>query len=405
MKHLISASAVLSVSAAALLTANAAVAAPGEGMRMGSFVVQPTVSISQRFDDNVFQDQSNKSSDTITNINPEVTIRSDWNRHSLKFLAGVDADFYWGNSNDNSINGDARVDGEVDITRDVQLRAGVGYARRHDDRGTDDVAGLAEEVRVQNRYNANAALAAKFNRFRAEVGGDVTFNDFQDADLVGGGTSNEDDSDVTTAIGHLELGFTARKGYEIFVRGEIENRNFSDNVDDVGIRRGSNGYRVRGGIKFKPSRKLNASISAGYLSRNFDEPTFRDINAADFAASLDWDLPNNLTNIGLSVGRSVGESTDVDVAGRLTTNAALDVRHSLTRAIELRGNLGYLRTEEEGSTGVRDNDTYKAGIGAFYNFNRRMEIGATYDFSRRVSNEANEGFVKNVLAVRAKFKL
>ncbi|MCG8574770.1 MAG: outer membrane beta-barrel protein [Flavobacteriales bacterium] len=405
MKHLISASAALSVSAAALLVASAATAAPGEGVRMGSFIVAPSIDVVQRFDDNIFQEDANKTSDTITQIKPEVTVRSDWNRHSLEFLAGVDADLYWDSSNDNSFNGDAEINGEIDISRDVQLRLGLDYERRHDDRGSDNVNGLAEEVVIQNKYGARAELEAKFNRFRAQVGGQITFNDFEDTDLVGGGTSNEDDRDATSTTGHLELGFQARKGYEIFVRGEINKRDFNDNIDDVGIARGSDAYRVRGGVNFKPSRKLDASVSIGYLHRSFDEATFDDIDALDFAASVDWDLPNNISNIGLTVTRRVAESTDNDVAGRLTTTADLDFRHALTRSIELRSKLGYVRSEEEGGTGTRDNDTYNVGVGAYYNFNRRMTVGATYDYNRRVSNEVNEGFVQNVLAVRAKFKL
>lgn len=406
MKQTVSSLAALSVSAAALFVTSTASAAPGEGIRMGSFIVAPTIEVEQRFDDNIFIEAQGKDSDTITRVNPEVEVRSDWNRHSLSFDAGIDADFYWENSSDNSIDFNVGTKGEIDITRDIQLRLGARYDRTHSNRGADDVNNAAANPLVQNAYSADAEVHAQFNRIGVTAGGDVTFRDYDDVDAVAGGANiNEDDRDRVETGVDLRLGFEARKGYEIFVFGRADQRNFNDAVDDDGRNRDSDGYRLRAGVAFKPSRKLNASISAGVLGRNFDDPNFGDVNAFDFAASLDWDLPNNLTNLTLSVTRNVSDATDLDVAGRLTTLAKLEANHALTRAIELNGVLGYLRTEEEGNAGTRDNDTYGIGLGAKYNFNRRFDLGARYEYKHRVSNEVGGGYVSNTVFLRANFKL
>lgn len=406
MKHIVSTSAALSVSAAALFVASTAFAAPGEGVRMGSFIVAPSIELEQRFDDNVFRQSDNKDSDTISRIAPQVEVRSDWNRHALSFSTGVAAEFHWENSDDNTLDANIGVDGEIDITRDVQLRLGTGYGRRHSNRGADDVVGNAAEPLVENAYDGEAELHMQFNRIGITVGGDIVYRDFENSDRLGGGQTNENDRDRVEFGGDLRIGFEARKGYEIFVFGRADQRDFDDAVDELGRNRDSDGYRVRAGIAFKPSRKLDASISAGFLGRSFDDPNFSDINSFDFAASLDWDLPNNLTNIGVDVTRNVADGNDDNtVAGRLITNAKLTVQHALTRAIELNGSVGYIRSEEDGNIGNREDDTYGIGIGMKYNVNRRLDVGAGYEYNRRVSNEVGNGFVSNVFALRANFKL
>lgn len=405
MKQLVSSFATLSVSAVALFAASAAVAGPGEGIRMGSFIIAPTITVDQRFDDNIFIVSQGKDTDAITQVAPSVEARSDWNRHSLTFRTGLAADFHWKNSDDNSLNANVGASGRIDITRNIRLSLGAGYDRTHDNRGANDVTNTAKNPLVQNNYNSDAELHVQLNRIGITVGGDVQYRDFNDVDAVAGGVVNEDDRDRIETGVDLRVGFEARKGYEIFVFGRGTQRNFSDRVDDDGRNRDSKGYRIRGGVKFKPSRKLNASVSAGMFGRSFDDPAFRDVNAFDFAASLDWDLPNNLTSLGLTVGRSVSDATDLDVAGRLTTSAKLNVGHALTEAIRLSGDLGYLRTEEEGNTGNRDNDTYGVGLGVDYSFNRRFDVGARYEYKRRVSNEVSGGYVSNVVSLRAKFKL
>jgi len=54
------------------------------GIRSGGFMILPTISVSESYNDNILASESNTRDDLITDLEPAIIVKSDWNRHALK---------------------------------------------------------------------------------------------------------------------------------------------------------------------------------------------------------------------------------------------------------------------------------------------------------------------------------
>ena len=54
------------------------------GIRSGGFMILPTISVSESYNDNILASESNTRDDLITDVEPAIIVKSDWNRHALK---------------------------------------------------------------------------------------------------------------------------------------------------------------------------------------------------------------------------------------------------------------------------------------------------------------------------------
>jgi hypothetical protein len=60
------------------------------GVRLGSFIVNPQLTTSIGYSDNVFNDNSNKKSDVYTAFEPYVNVASDWSVHQVRLTGAAD---------------------------------------------------------------------------------------------------------------------------------------------------------------------------------------------------------------------------------------------------------------------------------------------------------------------------
>ncbi len=54
------------------------------GIRSGEFMILPTISVSESYNDNILASESNTRNDLITDVEPAIIVKSDCNRHALK---------------------------------------------------------------------------------------------------------------------------------------------------------------------------------------------------------------------------------------------------------------------------------------------------------------------------------
>lgn len=394
MKFSLAAMAAVSVVA---LNATHAVAQSGreDGIPAGSFVLKPSVEFGIRYDDNIAQENVQAEDDIILAVSPTVKAVSDWRRHRLEIDTGVTVDRFVDNTADNSIDARFGVKGRVDVTRATKIDGLISYRRGHDNRG-DDVAANQAEPTKHDTFRSQIIVRTQPNRLSLSGGGGVSYFNAHDADAV----NNDDDRDVIRYSGQARVGYRVQRTWEAFVAGNVERLDYVDAVDDAGINRDATGYAARVGAAYFPSSQLRVSLAAGYLTRSFDDPALSDIDGLDFRGSVDWELPNRLTNLKLTAGRRIAEATDADAGARLVTSASLKATHNLARTWELEARAGYANLQDEGGAGATDDDDYSAGASIDYVFHPRIKLGLTYDHKRRNSSDAGEDYTNNVLGLR-----
>ena len=219
---------------------------PGEdhqplGLRAGAFIFYPSVETGIELSDNVFQSARNERDDRGYFVAPAMRIESDWVRHSLRVDAGSRHLYYFGNPSEDELDVDVRVDGRVDIKRTTRLDVQAAYNLDQEGRGSVDVPGAAAEPPNEHRLSGDATLVHQAGRVEVSVGGNVEYNNFEDVDLVGGGSQNNSDRNFTEVGGTLRVGYDVSPRIQPFVEGGYSTQIYDQRVDDNGLRRDSDG--------------------------------------------------------------------------------------------------------------------------------------------------------------------
>ena len=371
-------------------------AAPGPydplGVRMGSFLLFPEVSIEGLTSDNALLSTTDSRSDHAVVVTPQITARSTWSRHLLEGTVRGIRSYY---SEFPVLDDDefaANLRGRLDISRKTSVEITTDYVDTQEDvDATDAPTGAAERTQTRE-LSGTAELSHRFNRLTATLRGGIAEEDFDDVRLVSGAIANNDDRDVTERELAGRLSYELRPGVDAFVEGTGNVRDFASPFDDSGIRNGSSGYTVTGGISLELSGKLNGEIGAGFARQTPDEQSLEDISGLILNAALEWQA-SALTTVRFDAETEVAETTQVDSAGSLIRTAVVSVEHAFRQNMIAGMALGY-ELEEFSGSGVEDEE-YTVGLSGEYRLNRAVALIANYQFTKSTSSEPNEDYVEN----------
>ena len=298
------------------------------GIRAGSFLFLPELSISETYNDNIFARQSNTDHDFITKVLPKVTLNSDWNNHALNFSAGADIGRNLRSTNEDYEDYNFAADGRVDIRRDTSATANVKYEQLHEDRGSpDDVGGITPTE--YTKLSSGIGFRNKWNRVSMTVGLDAEMQDYDDVATTGNPINNDDrDRDQYTLS--TRLGYEIVPEYEGFVKASYNTIDYDAGVDDNGFNRDSDGYEITAGTRLDLSGVLSGDVFAGYRSQDYDDARLETISGPVVGAALTWNV-TALTTVKGSVSRTVLETTQSGASGFFNTRVGASVDHELRR--------------------------------------------------------------------------
>ena len=386
------------------------------GLRAGSFIIFPSISVTELFRDNIyFVDEGDSISpndeqgDFITVLSPQLLIQSDWSNHALNFFGDADLGGYAINSDENYSDWHVGTSGRIDITRDTNIAARFDLANRHESRGSpDDVDG--KHPIFYSLYGPTATFTHRFNRVTVEVEGVYTRYDFEDVQtgvngdlgVLAEGEIDTDDRDRKEAEGSVRLAYEIVPEYEAFVRGAYNDRNYDNAVDNDGFDRDSHGWDVVGGVAIDLTGITFANVFAGYRRQSYDDAQFGTVQGPSFGADITWNV-TDLTTVKAEVSRTVEESTLVDASGFLATRIAASVDHELLRNLILSAEGSYQLNDYDGN--AREDELLRAAVQAKYLMHRNFYVSVGYDFQNRESNFINQNYTVNTLMIRLEGQL
>jgi len=385
------------------------------GIRLGSFIVHPSLGVTGTFDSNVFATQSGAKSDFYATENPGVSVASDWNRHSLAFTATGQFKQYATHSSENVNNGATDLRGRYDISNGQYFIADAGYTLQHEDRASPDSTANQAHPTEYHVTGAYLAYVRELTRIGLRVDGTVTSYDFNSQFTDTGILVPENDRDRIEYVLAPRASYEFIPGYQAFVRGvgNIRRYNQQDQtllhpdpgdftITNPSARRNSAGWEVDVGTAIEITRIITAEIYAGFLHQEYQSPLFTDTNSPAFGGNLLWNV-TPLTSVKGSFSQSVAETTLVNVtqtgpgtfvtqaaSGSRETNVQLTVEHELLRNVLLTGAIGYVHDDYRGISRV--DDTYGGNIGARYLMNRNIRLTADLSYSKRDSSVVGAGY-------------
>ncbi len=175
------------------------------GIRAGSFMIFPTASIGETYNDNIYAVDTDTTDDLITTLASSIAVNSNWNRHALNLNAGLSQYLYTDNSDEDNFNWNVGGDARIDILRDTNISLNAGYVQVHEDRGDPNATFAASEPTEYDMTTAGGSFFQRFNRLFGELGATYTKYDYKDNTTLLGAVIDEDDRDRDRVYRVLEV--------------------------------------------------------------------------------------------------------------------------------------------------------------------------------------------------------
>jgi hypothetical protein len=323
----------------------------------------------------------------------ELRLQSDFSRHALDgFLRGSFARYPEQSEADRPA-ADGRLTWRHDFTRDltgeVEGRLRIDTQRP----GSPELNVSVRERPIVATTGLTAGLTQRFNRLSIGLRGLIDRDDYADAKLSNGAVLDQGDRNTTTYGLRLRGGYEVTPGVTPFVEARVDTRVPDREIDQAGFRRQSTGVSARAGTTFEITRLLTGEVAAGYEQRDYEDGRLRDLRGPILDAALVWSA-TPLTQVRVSYGTTLEESTIPGASGAITHNARLEVQHDLRRHFSVTGTLGASRTQYRGIS--LEEEGLSAGARLEYKFNRSVAVRASFTHERLKSSTPGSDYTANV---------
>lgn len=355
------------------------------GVRAGSFLIFPSLGLTEAYDSNVFVTQTDTKSDFVTALLPGVQARSDWNNHALNFIAAGEIRRYATQVGENNSNFVAATDGRLDIQRDVFLRGGLGYQLLHEPRTSPNTITAEKSPTEYQLASANAGFVHESGRLGLRVDGNIDYYAYNNGVTTSGVTIPETPRNRAEYALAPRVSYEIVPGYHAFVRTRVNWRSYMTEFDAGGFNRSSHGYEVDAGTAIALGPTLNGEVFAGYLDQRYDDSRLAAASGPSFGANLLWNV-TALTSVRASVARTVEETIVATASSFIQTAANLSAEHELMQNLLLTAGFTYVDQAFQGLS--RTDRISVPEVGARYLITRQLNAGLNLSYWHRDSNAA-----------------
>lgn len=367
------------------------------GVPVGAFRAYLTMPVGLTYVDNIFAVDTGEESDVVFNIQPDLELRSQWSRHELVLLAGVDHASYSDFDSENTTDADVGARGRIDFQRNTNARFQLSQAWNNEPRTNATTRGDTLEPVEYQVATASGGLSHAINRTKFDVDASLTDFNYDDTVTVTLTPVDQDFRDVSIRRLSGRASYAISPATAVFVRYEANDRDY----DVAGpTARDSSGYTAFVGADFDITQLARGAISIGYLSQEYDSATFSDVDGLAVSASVEW-FPTTLTTIEFGVERSVVDTGVVNTSGALSTVYSVRGDHELRRNVVVSGQLSF-RDDDYNTPIDRSDEGLAAGLDATYLLNRHLGASVLYRYAERSSGGADAGteFEQHSLGMR-----
>ncbi|WP_420143835.1 outer membrane beta-barrel protein [Sphingobium sp.] len=350
------------------------------GMPLGGFRLFPKVTVGGGSTDNVFQTTSDKKSDGYFNVDPDLTLRSQWARHSLSLNGRASLERYIDtttrNQNAWSVNAVGRVDVGTQSSIDMSASTGRSFQPMFSGQA---VAGYRTPLGYQESI---FLLRGNYVGGRTRLIGAVDYSDydFKNIETLAGVVVSQRgrNRQVWRTSGRGE--YAISPDASIFVQTGYTDTKYPFTLNNGRPNRGSKDYTLLGGISFDVSALIRGSLGVGYTKRDYDAAIYKDSSGLSFEGKVEY-FPSQLTTITLTGRRLIEDSALGVASGYYNTGGSVRIDHELLRNLLLRATADY---EVDDYIGVSSKATVlRTSAGARYLMNRRVSLNFELSYGDR----------------------
>jgi hypothetical protein len=305
------------------------------GVHTGSFYLQPAIELTGGWDSNPQHATQAKSAPEYL-FTPELTVRSDWERHALNFdihgaYLGYGSTFFpnspvWLNRPGLDSRVNARIDVDTHDHFDIEGRLLLAT----DNPGSPNIQAGLEDLPVVTTGGATLGYTHVFNRFEFTAKGTIDRSIWQRSFLTDGTYSSNDDRNFDQYGGSLRGSYELIPGVKPFFQVDADTRVHDVLIDDTGAMRDSDGQIYKVGTSFLFSGKLTGELSVGRTQREYRDPTLPEVAGPMVDGALLF-IPTPLTAVKFTAVTTTGELIVTGASGVLRRDYTLEVDHDFRR--------------------------------------------------------------------------
>lgn len=347
------------------------------GIRLGSFILNPQLSTSVAYSNNVFNDNNTRRRDIYSSVEPYAGISSDWSVHQVRLTGAADLRRYAREAVRNQNAWYVDLSGRADVSSALTVTLNGEIDRSYETPFSGDVVA---NLRVPSRYlRSFSGVRAVYDVGKSRVIGtiDRSAYTFESVEFSDGTARDQRYRNRVTDAGTAtyEVGFSP--SLSVYGRAEIDQNRYSTLAFGL-PNRDSSGYRAVAGTNFDFAGVARGTLAVGYSYRSFRaSDLYRNASGLSFEGRGDW-FPSELTTVGILAQRRL---IDVDLAGAGTT---WDNRARITVDHELLYNMIVTAGAEAGKREYPE----RAASTSLY----RVEVSARYQSSRWFGLSADVGY-------------
>jgi hypothetical protein len=354
---------------------------------LGGFTALPQLDAGAEFNDNIYAVNSDKKSDTIWTVNPEVDLQSNWSRHAVQAFARSASRLYSRYRSESTTDYQVGGAGRLDAGHGNFAVGGDTGELTEPRTSPSTSTGTIHPVRYQ-QSDAFASAVQELNRVRLTARFDLADLDYHNGQDPLRRLVLEDDRDRTAYTYSGKAEYAVSPDTSVYLAGSYNDHQYRLRPPGVLFDKNSHGGTVTGGASFDLTNLLRGDIQVGWLKQDFAAGSPRSVSGLSALASVEW-FPTELTTVTLTGSRQIQDSAALNSSVFVAGSVGLQVDHELLRNLILTGRVNY---EDDSYIGVaRDDKTTSGYIGARYMLNRLVGVTAGYTYMNLRSTGADRG--------------
>lgn len=375
-----------------------------KGVRVGTFLLFPTMELDEAFNDNIYASSAatGRTSSFIQIFKPSAELRSDWSNHMLNLFARGAFGLYSADAAQNFHDFSVGADGRLDIQRNWNVYGGGSFARGHEELGAPNTALGTLQPNFYNQLSANVGYFQQMGALKARLDGRLDqFNYQNNANGPAQGVIINTDRNRTEFRESLRLGYEFLRGLELWTRGSLNQRRYNSGMDSLGFNRNSTGWDGVVGLALDFGGITAVEVFGGYVQQDYADGRFQTVRAPTFGLTGYW-RPDRPLLIKPFVRRTIDDTALDTASGFINTAAGVDVDYDLKPNIRLSGHGDYSIADYQAiSNSSNRYDLYvtlRASI--LYYPTANFFVGPSYQFVHRSSNQSNSDYDQRLVMLR-----
>jgi hypothetical protein len=349
------------------------------GIRLGSFILKPTLGQSFNFEST--KTGSSRENRSYLETGLKGTLTSDWSRHQLSVTGEGTWQRNLSGSGETEPTADIEAALRLDIGNDTTgtLKAGYHF-EREDATDPNAVSGASTQSGI-DQYTLGAGIAHDFGILRGSAKVDYDRYVYGDADLSDGSTLSMQDRNRNAGAATVRVGYDLSPALIPFIEASAGKSIYDLRTDTSGFERAYDSYGGRAGVEVDLGEKLSGEIALGYETYRFDDNRLDNLSGFTIDGLLNWS-PQRGTNITYGISTGIEPSTTPGDSGALAYTLSSKATHELRSNLVARlSNSLTFRNYPSGSVS-EDQRVWLAGAGLTWDLNRYLALTGDVGYER-----------------------